>query len=344
MGKYLAPIDLVKNELLNARIQNLASPPSSPVKGQVYFDTVSNLFGCYNGTAWIYTQSTVVATPTNPNDAANKSYVDATAQNLNVKEPVRAVAISPITLSGTQSVDGVSLIAGDRVLVTAQASAPANGIYVVAAGSWSRAGDADTSAEVRSGMYVFVTEGGTYDNSGWVLTTNNPIILDTTSLVFVQFSGAGQITAGAGLTKTGNTIDAVGTTNRITVAADSIDIAGTYVGQTTITTLGTIGTGTWQGTAVGVLYGGTGASTAAGARTALGVPTKFSANIGDGAATSFVLNHNLGTRDVVASIYRNSTPWDQVYADVSMPTDVNNMTIAFAVAPASNEYRVVIIG
>ena len=76
---------------------------------------------------------------------------------------------------------------------------------------------------------------------------------------FVQFSGAGQITAGAGLTKTGNTIDAVGTADKITVSANAITIASTYVGQTSITTLGTIATGTWNGTAIGVANGGTGA-------------------------------------------------------------------------------------
>ena len=73
-----------------------------------------------------------------------------------------------------------------------------------------------------------------------------------------SFSGAGEITAGGGLTKTGNTIDAVGTTNRILVNADSIDISPNYVGQTSITTLGTIATGTWQGTILGSTYGGTG--------------------------------------------------------------------------------------
>jgi hypothetical protein len=80
----------------------------------------------------------------------------------------------------------------------------------------------------------------------------------------VQFSGAGQITAGAGLTKTGNQIDVVGTANRITVAADAIDIASTYVGQNTITILGTIATGAWNGTTIAVAYGGTGATTLTG--------------------------------------------------------------------------------
>ena len=91
-------------------------------------------------------------------------------------------------------------------------------------------------------------------DAGFVLTTNNPITLNTTSLAFAQFSGAGQISAGNGLTKTGNTIDAVGTSNRISVSANAIDIDSAYVGQTSITTLGTVTTGDWNSTNIAVLY------------------------------------------------------------------------------------------
>lgn len=201
---------------------------------------------------------TNLATPTADTDAATKAYVDAARSGLDVKASCRAATSANITLSGTQTIDGVALIAGDRVLVKDQTTASANGIYVVAAGAWSRSTDADTDAEVHAGMFTFIEEGTLYADSGWVLTTNNPIVVGSTSLTFAQFSGAGQITAGAGLTKTGNTIDAVGTSNRITVNADSIDIASTYVGQTSITTLGTIGTGTWNGSVIGATYGGTG--------------------------------------------------------------------------------------
>lgn len=207
---------------------------------------------------------TNLATPTADTDAATKAYVDAARSGLDVKTSCRAATSANITLSGTQTIDGVAVIAGDRVLVKDQTTASANGIYVVAAGAWSRSTDADTDAEVHAGMFTFIEEGTLYADSGWVLTTNNPIVVGSTSLTFAQFSGAGQITAGAGLTKTGNTIDAVGTANRITVNADSIDIASTYVGQTSITTLGTIGTGTWNGSTIGVAYGGTGATTLTG--------------------------------------------------------------------------------
>jgi hypothetical protein len=107
-------------------------------------------------------------------------------------------------------------------------------------------------------MFTFVSEGTVNADSGWVLTTNDTITLGTTALSFAQFSGAGQITAGAGLTKTGNTLDVVGTNDRITVNADSVDIAATYAGQTSITTVGTITTGTWDASTVAVTAGGTG--------------------------------------------------------------------------------------
>lgn len=215
---------------------------------------------------------TSLADPTNAQDAATKAYVDASKQGLDVKDSCRAATTANITLSGTQTVDGVSLSAGDRVLVKNQSTASQNGIYlVVSGGSWTRTTDADTSAKVTAGMFVFIEEGTTNDNSGWVLTTNAPIVLDTTNLSFTQFSGAGQITAGNGLTKSGNTIDAVGTTDRITVNADSIDIASTYVGQATITTLGTIATGVWNGTTIAIANGGTGATSASAARTSLGL-------------------------------------------------------------------------
>lgn len=169
---------------------------------------------------------TNLATPTDDADAATKAYVDAARSGLDIKQSVRVATTANITLSGTQTIDGVSVIAGDRVLVKDQSTGNQNGIYVVAAGDWSRATDADISAEVTAGMFTFVAEGTANADSGWVLTTNDAITLGTTALVFAQFSGAGQITAGAGLTKSGNTIDiTTANSNRIVVNADSIDLA-----------------------------------------------------------------------------------------------------------------------
>lgn len=169
---------------------------------------------------------TNLATPSGDNDAANKAYVDAARSGLDVKQSVRAATTANITLSGAQTVDDVVLVAGDRILVKNQDTASQNGIYIVAAGAWSRSADADSDAKVTAGMFTFVEEGSTNADSGWVLTTNNTISLGITSLSFAQFSGAGQIVAGAGLTKSGNTID-VGTasSSRIVVNSDNIDLA-----------------------------------------------------------------------------------------------------------------------
>ena len=286
---------------------------------------------------------TNLATPTDPNDAVTKAYADSVAQGLDAKESVRAATTANITLSGAQTIDGVSVVAGDRVLVKNQGTASQNGIYLAAAGAWARSPDADTSDKVTSGMFTFVEEGTANADTGWVLSTPDPVTLGTTALTFVQFSSQGEVLAGTGMTKTGNTLNVNGTADRITVDATSVDIAATYAGQASITTVGTIGTGTWQGTAVAVAHGGTGAGTAAGARTNLGATTKVAVAIGDGSNTTLTATHNLNTRDVVIRVYEAATPWREVFPDIALPT-VNAAELTFATAPTSGQYRVVVVG
>jgi hypothetical protein len=172
---------------------------------------------------------TGLGTPTADGDASTKAYVDSVAQGLDVKGSVRAATTASITLSGTQTIDGVAVIAGDRVLVKDQSTASANGVYVAAASGWSRSTDMDTWAEL-PGAFVFVEEGTVNDNSGWVCTVAGGGTLGSTAITFEQFSGAGQITAGAGMTKSGNTLN-VGTASsaRIVVNADNLDLATTAV-------------------------------------------------------------------------------------------------------------------
>lgn len=137
---------------------------------------------------------------------ATEAFVQAFAQGLDVKNSVRVATTADITLSGTQTIDGIGVLAGERVLVKDQALGQDNGIYIVNAGAWTRAPDADEDAEVTSGMFFFVEEGTISSDGGYVLTTDGAIVVGTTPLAFSQFSGAGAIVAGDGLDKAGNTL------------------------------------------------------------------------------------------------------------------------------------------
>lgn len=137
--------------------------------------------------------------PASAQDAATKAYVDAVAQGLDVKNSVVVATTGPITLSSLQTIDGHTLTAGERVLVKDQSTASENGIYDAAAGSWSRSSDANTSAKVTSGLFVYTVLGTANATKGFVLTTPDPIVLNTTALTFTQFSGSG-VTSHASLT------------------------------------------------------------------------------------------------------------------------------------------------
>lgn len=142
-----------------------------------------------------------------------KSYVDYQVQGLDIKESVRVQTTENITLSGLQTIDGVQLNEGDRVLVKNQTNKTENGIYIQSSGQWTRQQDQDSDDEVTSGLFVFVEEGSINQDTGWVLITDNPIILGTTELVFSQFTGSGSTLAqniGTGVQvykeKVGNTL------------------------------------------------------------------------------------------------------------------------------------------
>lgn len=199
--------------------------------------------------------------PTSAQDAATKNYVDQVVQGLDVKPSVRCATTGNITLSGTQTIDGYTVAVGDLVLVKNQSTASQNGIYVVASGAWTRAVDADTWSELVS-AFAFVEKGTTQADTGWVCTIDPGGTLGTTSVTFSQFSSAGVTTAGAGLYASGNSFNVGGTAGRISIAADAIDIDSAYAGQSSITTLGTIASGTWNATAIGVTKGGLGLTSA----------------------------------------------------------------------------------
>ena len=150
--------------------------------------------------------------PTSAQDAATKSYVDTTVQGIDWKASVRAATTADITLASALEngdvLDGVTLATGNRVLVKDQTTGSQNGIYVVkSSGAPDRSTDADLDAEVTSNFAVFVEEGTVNADSGFTLTNNGSVTIGSTALVFTQFTGLGQIVAGTGLDKTGNTLD-----------------------------------------------------------------------------------------------------------------------------------------
>lgn len=252
-----------------------------------------------------------VSDPSTAQQAATKNYVDNTLQSItDLKDPVRAVSTGNVVLAsgltnGT-SIDGVSLVTGDRVLLKNQTTASENGIYVVvASGAASRSTDADANAEVTRGFATTVLEGTTKGTGvttanpvTFILNTSGAVVLGTTSLSFVPIgSSAVTYTAGNGLSLSGGSFS-VNAGNGIIADGTSTRIDPSVVVR------------------------------------------KFAVNNTN--ATSSVANHNFGTRDVTVTVYDTST-FEEVLADV-VHTDTNNVTVSFATAPAAGAYRIVVQG
>ena len=195
----------------NAIAQEVTDRTAADTALQANIDTKLSKAGDSMTGNLVMTSGTHIAlpdAPVNATDAANKAYVDASVAGLTWKNAVRAMSSTNVALTGAQTVDGVALVAGDRILVAGQTNSADNGIYVVGAAAWSRAADMDASTPLNefNSAAVFVEEGTTYADTGWT-QINTVSTVGTDLVAFTQFNGAAGITAGIGLNKVGNTLD-----------------------------------------------------------------------------------------------------------------------------------------
>lgn len=271
----------------------------------------STTIGATTPSSAAFTTATVSTAPVSGNDVVNKTYLDYFAAGLSWKQPVLCATTTNITLSGLQTIDGVTVVAGDRVLVKSQSTNSQNGIYLASATAWSRSSDADTWNELISAI-CFVEEGSTLAGTAWYCTAQAGGTIGTTAVVWSNFSVAASYTAGTGLTlsanqfsitNTGVTAGAYGSASKtltatvnaqgqLTVLADTnIAISNTQVsGLGTMSTQAASGVAITGGTIDGVTIGGVtaGAVTATtftGAGTGL-TGTATSLSIGGNAATA----------------------------------------------------------
>jgi len=177
------------------------------------------------GAVWSYGSNlpTASANPSSDNQLARKAYVDQVAQGLDLKGSCKVATTGAITLSGTQSIDGISVVADDRVLVKNQSSASTNGIYLCKAGSWVRSDDMAAGSD-GAGAFTFIEQGTANGDAGFVCTSDSgAAVVGTNVLAFTQFSKSADISAGLGLVKNGNDFD-VNVGDGIAIASDAVKV------------------------------------------------------------------------------------------------------------------------
>lgn len=223
-------------------------------------------------------------------------------------EAVRVVTSADITLSGFQTIDGISLGDGDRVAALFQTDAEDNGIWIVRSGAWERAPDMDLSGELVRNSFFAVLEGTLGEGTSWICTTPNPITLGVTETAWVLYQSSISVSGGDGLVRVGNILH-VGAGTGIQVNADSVQISPTYAGQGSIVTVGTIASGGWQGSPVAAAYGGTGQASYA---------TGDLLYASGATALSRLAANATGTRQFLTSVSAGIPAWS-VLADADIP-------------------------
>ena len=245
-----------------------------------------------------------LADPSANTDAANKQYVDNVARGLMWKAPVRAASTTNVTTTAPgATIDGVTLVANDRVLLKDQTTASQNGLWVWsgAAAALTRTVDADTNGELAPGTAVTVTEGTANGDKAFLIVSDAAITVGTTNQTWGQLGGGTTYTAGNGIGVAGAVISAVAAASGgVQVVAGGIQLDASIASR------------------------------------------KFSANVGNGSATAIAVTHSLGTQDVTVTV-REVSSQARVLLDW-VATDVNTVTLTFAVAPASNAFRVSVVG
>lgn len=315
--------------------------------GNIRLDQVAN-----NGTAGSVNLGnnnlTSVKDPVNPQDGATKNYVDNSAQGLDAKQPCLVTTTANITLSGTQTIDGIAVVVGNRVLVKNQTNTPDNGIYVVASGAWTRAPDMATWAQVPSAYTWVETGSGTNADTGWVCTSDPGGTLGTTNIVWSQFSGSAVITAGTGLSKAGNvisanpdgfTIDASGAGNSLEIKTGGITNAQMGPGSVPLNS-------SVVSNVLGTANGGTGGGTLPAARISLGAAGYYSNNATHGAGTTISIpyaTHGLRTQRGIHVQAQDNATGNVELPDINV--DVNgSVTVTYAAAVAANSKLITLVG
>ena len=350
-GSYPNPT-VANGAITNAKVANDAAIATSKIAN---FDTAvqsSRLDQMAAPTASVSLNSqkiTGLADGTSASDAATVGQVQASASGLDAKASVRAATTANITiaddLNNGDEIDGVTLSTGDRVLVKNQTDKTENGIWVVGT-TPARAADADGAGELSGGSFTFVEEGTVNADTGYVVTTNGSITPGTTAHDWAIFSRAGELVAGDGLTKTGATLAVDSSVARLTGA--------TFTGKVEVShaTDPAFKVGSGHGTGAALDAGSKPAINVADPTNAQDAATKnyvdntinagtYAADVGNGTDTSITVTHNLGTRDVVVQVYRNSGNYDEVIVETRR-TSTSAVTLVFAVAPTTNQYRVVV--